>query len=58
VMVDFARAVTTDGLRIFVPAADLPRSQRADVDGIVRLCEVLLILPDGRESQMVPLPSP
>ena len=37
------------GLRIFVPAADLPHSERADVDGIVRICELLLILPDGQE---------
>ena len=37
------------GIRIFVPAADLPRSESADRDGIVRICELLLVLPDGRE---------
>ena len=58
VKVNFAQAVTTDGLRVFVPATDLPRSERADVDGIVRICELLLILPDGQESAVVPLPQP
>ena len=37
------------GIRIVVPAADLPRSERPEVDGIVRICELLLVLPDGRE---------
>jgi hypothetical protein len=37
------------GIRIVVPAADLPRSDRPEVDGIVRICELLLVLPDGRE---------
>jgi hypothetical protein len=46
--------VATDALRVFVPAADLPKSDRADVDGIVRICEFMLILPDGTESGLVP----
>ena len=50
----FPQVVDADALRVFVPAADLPRSERADVDGIVRLCELLLILPDGNESPIVP----
>jgi hypothetical protein len=58
VTVEFSHAVTTDALRVFVPAADLPRSERADVDGIVRLCEMLLILPDGKESPVVSPPQP
>ena len=37
VTVEFPQVVTTDGLRVFVPAGDLPRSERADVDGIVRI---------------------
>ena len=57
VTVDFSQAVTTAGLRVFVPAADLPKSERADVDGIVRICELLLILPDGREAPVVPSPA-
>ena len=56
--VDFPQVVTTDALRIFVPAADLPKSERADVDGIVRICELLLILPDGRESSIVQASQP
>ena len=58
VTVDFPQVVTTDALRVFVPAGDLPRSERADVDGIVRICELLLILPDGKESAVVPLLQP
>ena len=50
VVVRFAGPVTTDALRVFVPASDLPRSERADVDGIVRICELTLILPDGTET--------
>jgi chitodextrinase len=58
VTVVFPQVVATDALRILVPAADLPRSERADVDGIVRICELLLILPDGKESGLVPLLRP
>jgi chitodextrinase len=58
VTVAFPHVVATDALRIFVPAADLPKSERADVDGIVRICELLLILPDGKESPVVPLLQP
>jgi hypothetical protein len=54
VSVEFPQVVATDALRVFVPAADLPKSDRADVDGIVRICELLLILPDGTESGIVP----
>jgi len=32
-----------------VPAADLPRSERAEVDGIVRICELRIVASDGRE---------
>ena len=55
---EFPQVVTTDGLRVFVLAGDLPRSERADVDGIVRICELLLILPEGKESAVVPLLQP
>jgi chitodextrinase len=58
VTVDFPQVIATDALRIFVPASDLPKSERADVDGIVRICEFLLILPDGKESGLVPLLRP
>jgi Glycosyl hydrolases family 38 C-terminal domain/Glycosyl hydrolases family 38 N-terminal domain len=58
VAVEFPQVVTTDGLRVFVPAGDLPRSERADVDGIVRICELLLILSEGKESAVVPLLQP
>jgi hypothetical protein len=57
VRVEFPQVVTTDALRVFVPAADLPKSDRADVDGIVRICELMLILPDGKEAPVVPLTS-
>jgi hypothetical protein len=57
VKVDSPQIVTAEGLRVFVPAADLPKSEPADQDGIVRLRELLLILPDGQESGVVPLPN-
>jgi hypothetical protein len=42
--------IQTDALRLFVPAADLPKSNRPDIpDGVVRVCELLFVLPDGRE---------
>ena len=55
---DFSQVVAAEGLRVFVPGADLRKSDRADVDGIVRICELLLILSDGQESAVVPLPQP
>jgi hypothetical protein len=54
VTVLFPHVLSATGLRVFVPATDLPRSERADVDGIVRICELLVILPDGRESPVIP----
>ncbi|HOX55743.1 MAG TPA: glycoside hydrolase family 38 C-terminal domain-containing protein [Candidatus Paceibacterota bacterium] len=54
VTVNFQGVVTAAGLRVLVPAADLPRSERSDVDGIVRICELMLVLPDGRESLVEP----
>ena len=58
VTVDFPQVVTPEALRILVPASDLPKSERADVDGIVRICELLLILPDGKESPVPALLHP
>jgi hypothetical protein len=46
----FAQPVTTDILRVFVPAADLPKSENAHVDGIVRICELLVLLPGGEST--------
>jgi hypothetical protein len=38
-------------VRIFVPAADLPKSEQTDIpDGVVRVCELMLLLPDGTET--------
>jgi len=48
-VIRWPRPVATDAIRVFVPAADLPQSTRADVDGVVRICELLFVLPDGRE---------
>ena len=45
--------VTTDGLRILVPATDLPQSDNAQVDGIVRICELLAISPEGTEGPLI-----
>jgi hypothetical protein len=42
----------TDAVRVSVPAKDYPRASRADVGGIVRVCELLLVLPDGTETTL------
>jgi hypothetical protein len=49
ILATWPQPLETSGIRIVVPAADLPRSERPEVDGIVRICELLLVLPDGRE---------
>jgi hypothetical protein len=49
ILATWPQPIEAAGIRIFVPAADLPRSDNAETDGIVRICELLLILPDGRE---------
>ena len=42
--------VTTDAVRVYVPAADLPKSTIPGIpDGVVRICELALVLPDGRK---------
>ena len=58
VTVNFPQTVAAEALRVFVPAADLPKSERSDLDGIVRIAELMLILPDGQESPAAPLPQP
>jgi hypothetical protein len=49
ILATWPQPLEAGGIRILVPAADLPRSERPDVDGIVRICELLLLLPSGRE---------
>jgi hypothetical protein len=49
ILATWPRPLQARGIRIVVPAADLPRSDRPEVDGVVRICELLLVLPDGRE---------
>ena len=40
----------TDALRIYIPAADLPKSTVTGIpDGVVRICELIVVLPDGRK---------
>ena len=43
-VVQWPQPVETDAIRVFVPATDLPDG------GIVRICELLFLLPDGREA--------
>ncbi len=57
-VIKWPQPVETDAIRVFVPAADLPHSPRADVDGIVRICELLFVLPDGREAAPLDLFGP
>jgi hypothetical protein len=49
IVATWPQPLVAEGIRIYVPAGDLPRSERPEVDGIVRICELLLVLPDGRE---------
>jgi hypothetical protein len=46
---EFGVELATNSLRIFVPASDLPRSDNLPLDGIVRICELLIITPEGKE---------
>ena len=48
----FANEVNTDGILFCVNGADLPKSDNIEQDGIVRVCEVLLIMPDGSEKNV------
>jgi len=45
----FADEVNTDGILFCVNGTDLPKTDNIEQDGIVRVCEVLLIMPDGSE---------
>ncbi len=49
ILATWPQPLETSGIRIVVLAADLPPSERPEVDGIVRICELLLVLPNGRE---------
>jgi hypothetical protein len=42
IAINFAQPVSTDALRVFVPSADLPKSDNPQIDGIVRICEIEL----------------
>ncbi len=53
VRVEFPQVVQGDALRVFVPAADLPRSTDPGTEGIVRICELLLVLPDESETNVL-----
>jgi len=46
--IELPAAVPVPALRLFVPSADLPRVPVQPMDGIVRVCELKFILPDGR----------
>jgi len=48
----FDKIVKTNGIRIYIPAKDMPSSEDASVDGIVRIVEVLLTMPDGIEKMI------
>jgi hypothetical protein len=41
---------TANAIRVYVPASELPKSERPDVpDGVVRVAELMILLPDGAE---------
>ena len=48
----WAEPLETDAVRIVVPAKDYPRSPWGGLDGFVRIAEVLLVLPDGKETTL------
>lgn len=41
--------IKTDGVKLLVSAADIPRYDDPQTDGALIICEVLLVLPDGTE---------
>jgi hypothetical protein len=42
-----------DAIRVFVAASELPKSERAEIpDGVVRIVEVMIRLPDGSETPL------
>jgi hypothetical protein len=45
-----ANDTTIHGLRLFVPAVDLPQSDHTPMDGVVRTDRLLFVLPDGKEA--------
>jgi hypothetical protein len=48
---------TTEAIRIYVPASDLPKSGKDGIpDGVVRVAELMVILPDGSELVIPDLP--
>ena len=54
--VKFPQVRTVSALRIFVPAANLPKfPQRTYTDGYVRICELKVLLPDGSEANPLDL---
>jgi hypothetical protein len=51
------KAKTTEAIRIYVPASDLPKSEKDGIpDGVVRVAELMVILPDGSDSVIPDLP--
>jgi hypothetical protein len=51
---DTPRAAET--IRVYVPARDLPKSEQADIpDGVVRVCELMVLLADGTEVNLADL---
>jgi hypothetical protein len=59
--IKFPKTMAVSALRIFVPAADLPKSippLPAYTDGYVRICELKVLLPDGSEENPVELFNP
>ncbi len=45
----WAKPLTTDAVRIYVSASNLPRSNNATVDGIARVCELILVDAAGND---------
>lgn len=48
ILVQWPQPIETDAIRVFIPAADLPETSPSDINGIVRICELLFVLGDGR----------
>jgi hypothetical protein len=48
--VNFAESLFADGIMIWFDGDDLPKSELPDQDGLVRICELMLLTPDGEKT--------
>lgn len=52
--VGFMESHLADGIMIWFDGDDLPKSELPDQDGLVRICELMLLTPDGERTYIKP----